>query len=762
MCAAFVGVMAFSLWQRGLSFTSSVGALLGLGVWQAFSLLINWARKSQLKLGSSTPEQKLQAAQALAGQERRQWDEEVALRGIADSDPLAVQWMPASYEVTDHTAIVGGVVYGNTSNIAGLLSSIRALKYQRLVILGPTGVGKTALAVLLTQEILRTRRSSEPVPVLLSLSSWNPRRETLKAWLHKRISEDCSALRDAASYGPTAIMDLIDNGMIMPILDGLDELPTGCLPEALRRINQALSHFSAIIVTSTTDAFEYAVQEAGVISGAAVIKPLPVEPVAVVDFLRNSTSPADLPQWYSVFEHISKNSRGPLAIALSNPLMASLASIIYAERRNNPAELIDVRRFPDQAAIETHLLDEFIPSLIEQDGARDDPVRSWDWDSRSATKWLGFLAEYLHSHGTYDFAWWSLYRALLMFRTARVQRRAFVPAVLAFILVAAAHLPFHSVLYSCLTGLAYGLIVGVACLLARSSSVGNAHLTSRPKPLKRMFDLGIAAAFAFGIPIGLRTALSGGLSVGLRTGAADGLVAGLVVVLGADIAGIPTPPDSPIRVDFHFRGRGSSLVRTLGIGVRAGILFGFVTGILAVFRHQHLSGSALWNALLSGVVVGLVFGIGSWLISWTRTPVKSDEARSPAATLRADRTAVLLLSMLLSLTLGAAFGLTAALNYDIPGTVANALVGVLMGLLSSPWPLYFATSKYLALRTRLPFSLMTFLDECHRLGILRRVGPIYQFRHSRLQQHLCHRQTLKLSPDDKPMSEFRGGSHART
>jgi hypothetical protein len=37
----------------------------------------------------------------------------------------------------------------------------------------------------------------------------------------------------------------------------------------------------------------------------------------------------------------------------------------------------------------------------------------------------------------------------------------------------------------------------------------------------------------------------------------------------------------------------------------------------------------------------------------------------------------------------------------------------------------------------LPRKLMPLLDDAHRLGLLRAVGPIYQFRHAELQDHLA-------------------------
>lgn len=32
---------------------------------------------------------------------------------------------------------------------------------------------------------------------------------------------------------------------------------------------------------------------------------------------------------------------------------------------------------------------------------------------------------------------------------------------------------------------------------------------------------------------------------------------------------------------------------------------------------------------------------------------------------------------------------------------------------------------------------MAMLEDCYRLGLLRTVGPVYQFRHSQLQDHLA-------------------------
>ncbi len=52
------------------------------------------------------------------------------------------------------------------------------------------------------------------------------------------------------------------------------------------------------------------------------------------------------------------------------------------------------------------------------------------------------------------------------------------------------------------------------------------------------------------------------------------------------------------------------------------------------------------------------------------------------------------------------------------------------------WLVFVIATARLASAGRLPWRLMA-LDDAHRLGLLRTVGPIYQFRHAELHDHLA-------------------------
>ncbi|MBL7630173.1 hypothetical protein I7412_24015 [Frankia sp. CN6] len=56
------------------------------------------------------------------------------------------------------------------------------------------------------------------------------------------------------------------------------------------------------------------------------------------------------------------------------------------------------------------------------------------------------------------------------------------------------------------------------------------------------------------------------------------------------------------------------------------------------------------------------------------------------------------------------------------------------------WALFTLTRAWLAARGRLPRNLMAFLADAHeKRGVLRQVGPVYQFRHLELQHRLARR-----------------------
>ncbi|MER5264042.1 hypothetical protein ABTZ99_18420 [Actinosynnema sp. NPDC002837] len=104
---------------------------------------------------------------------------------------------------------------------------------------------------------------------------------------------------------------------------------------------------------------------------------------------------------------------------------------------------------------------------------------------------------------------------------------------------------------------------------------------------------------------------------------------------------------------------------------------------------------------------------------------------------------------------GSVIGLAFWLQDVLSGTGASPtglVVGLLVALaialgVGSHQPGGRYVSAVLALRAQrqLPLRLLDFLDDAHRLGLLRRTGPVYQFRHARLQDHLSRKSAPPVS-----------------
>jgi transcriptional regulator with XRE-family HTH domain len=142
----------------------------------------------------------------------RQWTAEAVMRSLGRPEPIQLSW-----SVTPRTAALPGqdpstgepVPPALYRDLSGLITAFRQLPKRQLVLLGEPGAGKTALAVLLILGLLANPEPGEPVPVLLPVSSWDPRKEHLYTWLARKLTEEYPGLGNTAAYGPHAAQRLV-------------------------------------------------------------------------------------------------------------------------------------------------------------------------------------------------------------------------------------------------------------------------------------------------------------------------------------------------------------------------------------------------------------------------------------------------------------------------------------------------------------------------------------------------------------------------
>ncbi|MFJ8079389.1 NACHT domain-containing protein [Streptomyces sp. NPDC096205] len=378
--------------------------------------LFSWSYHRSRPATPATRTELDQAAEALAAMVRRQWTEEAAAQGLLDPHPLAVRWRSGQTEAGDHVRMVGRTLSGRSDDIRAFAAAYRALPRRRLVVLGDPGAGKTALAILLVTELLRYPEPGEPVPVLLDLAPWNPRREPLLDWIARRIHEDYPALRNDETYGRSAARKLVAEGRVLPVLDGLDELPAELRPRALTALNHAIAVHGPLILTSRRSEYHRLVADADVVTAAAVVVAAPVEAADVADYLRSVVPPRRIAAWQPVLDDLTRRPDGPVAQALSVPLNVWLARTVYASPASDPTELT---HHPDAESLQHHLLDALVPAVFSAETVPLDPAvpdarrtAAARWSPDDARTALSFLASHIKRQGTDDIAWWELHRAL--------------------------------------------------------------------------------------------------------------------------------------------------------------------------------------------------------------------------------------------------------------------------------------------------------------------------------------------------------------
>lgn len=229
-----------------------------------------------------------------------------------------------------------------------------------------------------------------------------------------------------------------------------------------------------------------------------------------------------------------------------------------------------------------------------------------------------------------------------------------------------------------------------------------------------------------------------------------GVVVGCGVGVGASVALALTPPDLPRRFVPRLL-RRHDLGRDLGFGLIGAIVGGVAVGLLF--------GAAY------GLVIGLVFGLAFGLVRRFTEPTEPVETVTPIGMLRSDRSAVFsaaglggLVGVLVGAVLGSVGGAdTHGLVLELHNPALLGLLGAVVGggigagglglvvQATSSWGRFLTARIWLARRGNAPLRLMTFLEDAHRLGVLRQVGPYYQFRHALLQDRLALRSAAPVA-----------------
>lgn len=683
-----------------------------------------------------------EAAEALAREVRRRWRREEGQRRVHDPFPLPVRWQQAPTGLTDHAENIQRLppgaalrevdLSGDARNVA---ATYRRISSGRLVILGRAGSGKSILAIRFALDLLSAPDPPDRVPVIFSLGSWDPTTTSLRDLLVDGLLRDHPHLSGRVPGGATLAAALVDDELILPVLDGFDEIAEGLRGEALRALNTTSL---PLVLTSRRDEYERAVRggEPPLVWAAGIeLTDLTLDDLA--DYLPRTARHAahgngpdqDAGTWDGVLKelHAGQTPKSVnLARVLRTPLMVNLARTMYSETPGtDPRELLDTERFPTGDLLEEHLLAGFVPALYRRrapERAEDGQLRK-QWDPDRAQHWLGYLARL--DPGRQDIAWWRIAGSL------RLSTR-----ILSVVLAS------------------------TLCVSVSAWTVGLA------------FSL-----WVLGEPVGLGWILVQGALSGPSAGAAFGTA---YCVIPMYRRGEFQPSHVRLRLPAASRGVSPRPFRAFTTRFTVMLLGGFVLGTgyacaLAVLRvlFQGLSLTAtsmvqvtLINMLVFGLVFGLVTGLVFGLLAALEAPMVTTAAATPVRLLSSNRATVrrqfLVLVPMLTLGIFLSGHVVVELLQGVFGPMVWGPDGFLIGaagglggaaaymLAFTAWGQWLTLSRiWLPLTGKLPWDLVAFLDDAYHRGVLRQTGAVYQFRHIRLRQHL-DRTFRHQQPDSQP------------
>ncbi len=731
------GYYALHSLQENDQVASVVGSFFG-----AITLILALLQYRQQGNQSPSVPDSAQVADDLAVRVEKQWREEWQVRELEHPYLLPVAWQNVDGDLVEEWGRLASIASGWPGGPPGEASQwpaaatglcggdgeignvlLRRVPTRRLVVLGEPGSGKSVLLTRLQGELLKECANGGRVPVVFPLASWDVSRQTFRAWMTEQLVQDhgpalLSASASAASRREMKARarihaeKLIDEKRVLPLLDGLDELPLPVRSRALAAINAFLPSQWPLVLTSRTAEYREALRSEGEVTGpllaAGGIRLIPLTWQIAMEYLRSDAGAA-----HTRWDEVNSSPAGsPVTQALATPLGVFLAKTVFNPRRGEPLNAVPhPRSMLDHASHEdllTFLFRSFLPAAY-----RGDPQRPCRWTTERVERPLRFLADHLErTSNDGQLRWWQLRRLY-----SQMAVRSLVGA---------------------LAGLLAGGIVFVGSLLL--TGIGFAlyfFVTALAMPGDQEIGRVVWAAFGFAAEV------SAFLAVPKAT--AWGVLAAVITAITGWITARRWEEDLPaVGVRWSWHQLGADGMGRVLLATAAGALV--TGGVMAVISDEPAAGFSD-GAVIAVLIVPLL--AASALAPRSVAP---DQAAGPASlvglhrqtlratALRTGLTTALATGLVVGISVGAAEGYPLSLLFGVFSALAvGAIAGLTTGLASTSWAPYAAATSLLALRRHTPWHLQEFLADAHRRGVLRQSGTAYQFRHRELQRHLARR-----------------------
>jgi hypothetical protein len=545
----------------------------------------------------------------------------------------------------------------------------RRLEPRRMVITGVAGSGKTVLAVELILGLLEGRAADAPVPVRISAASLDTSRPAdgaVEDWLAEH-------LRQAYKVPEATARKLVTARMVVPVLDGLDEMDSMNAPVYASRAGQAIRacnayldgvQKAAIILTCRINQYEALEQAREWVQDAARIQLRPVGIAVARSFLTSRIT--EITRWQPVLDQMRRPASRPLAAALSTPWRLTLAATVYDQRDHatgaylrNPVDLTSPQ-LDTEDAVRDHLLALFIPATLASHKDR--------YTGNHVHRWLAVLASYLDSNTP---------------GPDRPDRE------ISGRTLSGTDLVLHELWP--LAGPRRARIVTVSVLAVSAGA-------------------GMAAFLLTHAPIGFtRSRVLGAIILGIAA----------LALLGYSWTAWPQIQLIDLRL-LKTRQSRRDLIYTLAGGPGSTIVAG---AIVAAYTDELTILFAL------GITFAFAVGLAMGLAIIISTGFRHYSVVDPRQIIRTTYVAGIVAGLAMGLMAGYAMGPAAGIAIGLAGGLLAGLSGIRYSaflLCTRRWSDYW-----------LPWRLGRFLHWSYEAGLIRTAGISYQFRHQELQEYLA-------------------------
>lgn len=440
---------------------------------------------------------------------------------------------------------------------------------RTLLILGEPGAGKTVTLLKLAESLLsRTENDlSQPLPVVVNLSSWAKQQKPIADWLVQELYE---TYQISKSLGQAWIAD----EQLILLLDGLDEVQERCRNACVKALNDFIQHhgLTEMVVCCRVHDYE-ALSEQLMLRSAIYVRPLTSRQI---DWYLEQAGE----QLQALKAVIQKNS--DLKTFASSPLILGVMSLTYKS--------CAVEELPQSSTViawSQRLFDTYIERMFQRRRTTQ------QYSKKKTLRWLIWLARKMSQGSQTMFLIESLQPSLLLKRVSQIAYR---------------------VGFAMLTGLIFGMIYGLMSQVLLEVFMRNEGLLYS---LSQGLIIGLLSGVVVGTVVGLSRAdinTVGNLKYSWKTARNEILRYALIGVLSGFLVGqiVELIDQGPSGVKAALQARRAlTTVRPLdgALGLIAGLTYGITNGLGGLdIEAKTIPNQAIWMSAKSAGIFGLVGG----------------------------------------------------------------------------------------------------------------------------------------------------------